>query len=274
MLLSHLFPGQPVNSAGHEQCVEVNCCLYFDQTDLWLLLEHQHDPQSRKQRHARHWCCSLAPVNSNIPELCQEQNTASIWGCRNTRDSQKLWKSKTSSFGSRQWQMTRVLHLHTCICSFFHLCKCLKARRDYLVACTDALWINLLPSFGSAIHLNEVWNHVWAGETLEEKKMEWRKRGDRRAGEGAREKRSLSWPCLCSVQLMGGTLGSPSSPSPHLPGKGWYSMCWHMKYPKQLICVVDVDSSHNAKVCWRKLALMTTAACKCFFALLKGQRSN
>lgn len=49
--------------------------------------------------------------------------------------------------------------------------------------------------------------------------MEWRKRGDRRAGEGAREKRSLSWPCLCSVQLMGGTLGSPSSPSPHLPGK-------------------------------------------------------
>lgn len=74
MLLSHLFPGQPVNSAGHEQCVEVNCCLYFDQTDLWLLLEHQHDPQPRKQGHARHWCCSLSPVTP-APQSCAKGRT-------------------------------------------------------------------------------------------------------------------------------------------------------------------------------------------------------
>lgn len=161
------------------------------------------------------------PSHSSTPELCQGQNTASIWATENTRDSQNLWKSKTTSLGSRQWQMSRVCSPAHCMCRFYHLCKSLKAMRDCWVACTDGQCIKVLPSAGLALHVNKVWNNVWAGncETIvEEKKMERRKRGDRRAGGWGWGEEELEswWGVRYTVR---GAQWLTFQPIPSLPGK-------------------------------------------------------
>lgn len=97
------------------------------------------------------------------------------------------------------------------------------------MACTDALCINILPSAGSALLLNEVWNHVWAGEFLNNSRGEenGEKEGGRQKSRGMGPGGRGAWELMgCKValtvqciQLARGTQGSPSSLSPPLPGK-------------------------------------------------------
>lgn len=224
------------------------------------------------------------PSDSSTPELCQGQNTASIQAVENTRDCQNLWKSKTTRFGSRQWQMPRCPHLHTCICSFYHLCNCLKATRDYLVAPTDALCINLLPSSGSALRLNEVWNHVWAGQLLNNSrgKENWEKEEGRQKSKGMVPGRSLradgvEGGLICAVYSApeSYTVTHLPSPPPPPPGKVLIQQVLAHEMSKTAhLCGWWTFQSQCRRWAGEKVLASTWGACKCFFAPLKRQRSN
>lgn len=215
------------------------------------------------------------PSHSSTPELCQEQNTASIQAVENTRDSQNLRKSKTPSFGSRQWQMPRCPYLHTCICSLYHLCNCLKAMRDYLVASTDALCKNVLPSSGSALHLNEVWNHIWAGELDNSRRKEnGEKEEGRHKSRGMVPGRSLRADgarggLICVVY------SAPEMPQWFtfwsIPSSAWQGAgtalagIWNVQ--TQLICVVDEHISHNAEGGLEKMSWQLWLQLRCLQVL-------
>lgn len=201
------------------------------------------------------------PSDSSTPELCQGQNTASIQAVENTRDCQNVWKSKTTRFGSRQWQMSRCPHLHTCICSFYHLCNCLKATRDYLVAPTDALCINILPSSGSALRLNEVWNHVWAGQLLNNSrgKENWEKEEGRQKSKGMVPGRSLradgvEGGLICAVYSAPESYTVthlPSIPPPAWQGAGTASAgIWNVQN-SSFVWLMNISVTMQ-KVGWRK----------------------
>lgn len=280
MLLSHLFPAQPVNSAGHEQHVEVNCCLYFDQTGFLIAAGAPAWPPVQKAETCHALVLLPVPSHSSTPELCQGQNTASIWATENTRDSQNLWKSKTTNLGSRQWQMSRVCSLAHCMCRFYHLCKSLKAMRDCLVACTDGLCIKVLPSSGLALHVNEVWNNVWAGQLWNNSRG--KENGEKE--EGGQKSRGMGLGRRGAWELMGCEVHSERYTVAHLPAHpllAWQGAAtapaatWNVQN-SSFVWLMNTSVTMQ-KVCWRKnpgTCDCSSGACKFFFAPLKGQRSN
>lgn len=164
---------------------------------------------------------------------------------KHTGKSKNPWESKTQAMGAESSWWADCPPPHTRTYSFNHLCNCLKDRKGYLVACTDAFcWFCSSSRWGlKPWHPEQLMSDVGREKNNRvkdnrEKEKEREKSKGRGPGrrEGAWELMRCEMTPACVVYSACEIHnGSPSSLSPFPSlARGWHSMSSCTKCPEQL----------------------------------------